>query len=412
MREVEDAFRRDAGAVMATLIRILGDFGQAEDALQDAFAAAIERWPREGVPQNPAAWITTAARRKAIDRLRRSNTRRRSQEALTALLELEQQEAAAQETEPMEPTTISDDRLRLIFTCCHPALSQPAQVALTLRTLCGLTTPQIARAFLVPEATLAQRLVRAKKKIRTAKIPYRVPPPEALGERLGSVLAVIYLVFNEGYWASRGDELIRVDLSAEAIRLGRLLNTLIRGVPEVTGLLALMLLHHARREARIDENGVLVTLEDQDRSVWHEAEMEEGRTLIRKALSAGRPGPYQLQAAIAAIHSDAATAEATDWVQIAGVYDALAQIQPTPVVALNRAAAVAMAFGPDRGLELIEPLSEALDGYCPLHAARADLLRRAGRLQQAAAAYARALELASNDATRRYLEQRLSEVAS
>ena len=413
MREaVEEAFRKDAGAVMATLIRILGDFDQAEDALQEAFATAIERWPKEGVPDNPAAWITTAARRRAIDRLRRQGTRRKSQDALTALVQLEQEAAEATDSDPMDPTSIGDDRLRLIFTCCHPALSQPAQVALTLRTLCGLSTPQIAHAFLVPEATLAQRLVRAKRKIRTAKIPYRVPARDALAERLSSVLAVIYLVFNEGYAASGGRDLLRVDLSAEAIRLARLVDELIGDAPEATGLLALMLLHDARRGARIDAEGNLVTLEDQDRTAWDQAQMEEGRRLTRRALARGRIGSYQLQAAIAAIHSEASTPENTDWPQIAEIYDALHQLHPTAVIALNRAAATAMATTPERGLELIEPLAETLDAYCPLHAARADLLRRIGRLQDAAAAYARAIELADNDPTRRYLERRLREVSS
>ncbi len=409
---VEEAFRSESGAVLATLIRVLGDFDRAQDALQDAFAIAIERWPTDGVPQNPAAWITTTARRRAIDRLRRVATARKSQQALTTLATLEREHAESLEADPMESGTINDDQLRLIFTCCHPALSQPAQVALTLHTLGGLSTPQIARAFLVPETTLAQRLVRAKKKIRAAKIPYRVPPVESLGERLASVLAVLYLVFNEGYAATGGESLIRLSLSAEAIRLARMLDGLIADEPEVKGLLALMLLHDSRREARVDERGDLVLLEAQDRRRWRQPQIEQGQALTRDALAKGRVGPYQLQAAIAAVHSEARSAECTDWLQIAQLYSELRRRQPTAVIALNHAVAVAMATEPEQGLKLMDPLREALDGYCPLHAARADLLRRSGRLQEAAAAYAQAIALADNDVTRRYLNKRLREVSS
>jgi RNA polymerase sigma-70 factor (ECF subfamily) len=389
---------------VATLIRVLGDFDLAEEAVQEAFVVALERWPRLGIPDNPGAWITTTARNKAIDRIRRERRLEEKREALARL------EALRPTEESVDTPTIGDDRLRLIFTCCHPALATEAQVALTLRTLAGLRTPEIARAFLVPEATMSQRLVRAKKKIKAARIPYRVPPDHDLPERLRSVLAVLYLVFNEGYAASAGDALVRRELCAEAIRLGRVLTELMPDEPEVLGLLALMLLQDSRREARVSPAGELILLEDQDRTRWDRAEIEEGMALLDRAFRMGVPGPYQLQAAIAANHARATRPEDTDWRRIATLYERLAAFQPSPVVELNRAVAVAMAYGPERGLELIEGVAEALDRYLHLHSARADLLRRLGRRDEAAAAYRRALDLAGNDVERRFLERRLAEV--
>ena len=383
---------------MAVLTRVFGDIDTAEDAVQDAFAEAARRWPAAGLPPSPAGWIITTARNRAIDRLRRE-TARDAKQAQAALLHAQEQ--------PAEESPVRDDRLRLIFTCCHPALGTAARVALTLRLLGGLTTAEIARAFLVPEPTMAQRLVRAKAKIRDAGIPYRIPAEADLPARLSGVLAVVYLIFNEGYTASSGEALARADLCAEAIRLGRLLARLMPDEPEVLGLLALMLLHDARRGARLDAQGELVLLEDQDRSRWDAARVAEGRRVLDRALPLGRPGPYQLQAAIASLHLEAET----DWTQIALLYGRLECFTPSPVVELNRAVAVAMAEGPERGLELIDSIG-GLDGYRHLHSARADLLRRLGREPEAAESYRRALELATQPAERAFLERRLAEVRS
>jgi len=386
------------------MIRVLGDFDLAEDAVQDAFAQALRVWPERGIPNNPGAWITTTARNRAIDRLRRERTLREKTGQLGAIEALES--LGGDET---DVSGIPDDRLRLIFTCCHPALRMDARVALTLRTLGGLTTGEIARAFLVPEPTMAQRLVRAKHKIRGAAIPYRVPPAELLPERLPGVLAVLYLVFNEGYAATSGP-LVRTDLCDEGIRLARVLVTLMPNEPEAAGLLALMLLQHSRREARSGPSGQMILLEVQDRARWDHAMIDEGLAILDGALVARRPGPYQLQGAIAALHARAPRPEDTDWPQIAALYDRLAETSPSPVVELNRAVAVAMADGPERGLALFVPLEGELDGYHLFHAARADLFRRLERNEDAAAAYRRALELVTNPQQRSYLERRLAEV--
>ena len=409
---VERVFKEERGRILATLIRVLGDIDLGEEALAAALEAALVQWPEEGTPANPRAWLIRAARNKAIDRMRR----RALFEAKQA--EMEAEAALAMEREDAaldfdDEVSVPDDRLRLIFTCCHPALAVEAQVALTLRTLCGLETEAIARAFLVPAPTMAQRLVRAKAKIREARIPYRLPDAAELPERLDAVLAVVYLVFNEGYAASSGAALIRRELCAEAIRLGRLLVELLPAETEPRGLLALMLLTDARRDARVDAAGELVLLEDQDRARWDRGAIGEGLALVDAALHAGPPGSYTLQAAIAGVHARAARAEETDWREIAALYAVLRSAHPSGVVALNHAAAVAMAEGPEAGLRLMDALAAdgALAGYHLLPAARADLLRRLGRLPEAAAAYREALALVGNDADRRFLERRLAQVA-
>ena len=401
------AFREEGPAVIATLARhVGGDVGLAEDAVQDALVAALVTWPRDGVPRAPGAWITTAARRKAIDRLRRERTLADRTAVLAHLLDLERDPEEDDGTMPGTP--MQDDRLRLVFTCCHPALAIEARVALSLRLLGGLTTAEIARAFMVPEPTMAQRLVRAKRKIAGAHIPYRIPEPHELPDRMAGVLAVLYLVFNEGYAASAGAALVREDLCAEAIRLARLLATLMPDDAEALGLLALMLLHDARRPGRVDGAGRYVPLDEQDRGSWDRAAIAEGTAALDLALRLRRPGPYQLQAAISALHAGAPTAQATDWTQIAALYGELARIAPSPVVEVNRAVAVGMGRGPLAGLDVLAPLlgDPRLSAYQPLHAARAELLRRTGRTDEARAAVTRAIELTANEVERAELERR------
>ena len=408
---IEKVFREEYGRIIATLIRLTGSFDRAEEAVQEAFTSAAASWPTDGVPRNPGAWLTTVAHRKVVDSIRRDKTREAKQS------QLEYETERLQIDDPLEAANgeeYPDDRLRLIFTCCHPSISQENQVALTLRTLGGLTTGEIARAFLLPEATLAQRLVRAKTKIRLAGIPYEVPAIEVIGERLQAVSSVIYLIFNEGYSATSGDSLLRRDLCAEAIRLGRLICALMPDEPENLGLLSLMLLQDSHRNARIDATGELVTLEEQDRTLWDQDEMSEGLSLIEQALRIRRVGPYQLQAAIAAVHVEAKTAAETDWAQIAALYQELKRFIPSAIIALNHAAAVAMSGRLEDGLKLVDQSNDSgvLDSYFSYHAARADLLRRLNRSDDAREAYTRALELTTNQVERKYVMKRLRELQS
>jgi len=423
--DLEQIYREESGRILATLIRLLGDFDLAEETLQEAFATALEQWPQQGIPVNPRAWLISTAHHKGVDLMRRRMRFDAKRGELEHLAELEQQLADAEEdmlrhgddpahNSPKHDDPVDDDRLRLIFTCCHPALVLEAQVALTLRTLCGLSTEQIARGFLVPTATMAQRLVRAKLKIRDANIPYRVPPEQELAERVDAVMLVVYLVFNEGYSASSGDTVVRHELCVEAIRMGRLICELLPLQNEARALLALMLLQNSRRAARIARDGEIALLEEQDRSLWSQEEIREGLAFVESALRAGAAGPYALQAAIAAVHTRAARAEDTDWAQITGLYQVLMRVQPSPVVELNHAAAVAMWKGPSAGLLLLDGLETRteLREYYLLPAARGDLLRRSQQWPKAAHSYRKALALVSNDAERRFLSRRLAEAES
>jgi len=405
--DFEKLHREESGRILATLIGLLGDFDLAEEMLQEAYAVALQKWPSDGTPANPRAWLISTARHKAIDRLRRDQRFERKSEEMAKTAEI-----AAQPEGDREEEMFADDRLRLIFTCCHPALPLEARVALTLRTVCGITTEEISRAFLVPLATMAQRLVRAKGKIREAGIPYRVPLPEELRERLDGVLLVVYLIFNEGYLASSGDALIRRELCAEAIRLGRVLCGLLQKQAEAQALLGLMLLQDSRRDARVSAQGELVLLEEQDRGLWHGEQIQEGTELVKSALRRGAAGAYALQASIAALHANAKTAKDTDWPQIAALYDALLRMHTSPVIEVNRAVAVAMARSMEEGLALLDELErrEELKEFHLLPAARADLLRRLGRKGEAADAYRQALSLATNDIERRFLRRRLAEM--
>ena len=403
----ESVFREESGKIIAALIRISGSFDRAEDAVQEAFASALAAWPKTGIPSNPGAWMMTTAHRKLIDQVRRDQTVRDKEDSVR--YEIEAFKPPNQIELEDDPVHLPDDRLRLIFTCCHPALNQESQIALTLRTLGGLSTPEIAKAFLLPEPTLAQRLVRAKRKIQEARIPYEVPDSERLPERLASVQAVIYLIFNEGYAAASGQQLIRTDLCAEAIRLGRVLKDLMPKDAGNLGLLALMLLHDSRREARM-RNGQLVTLEEQDRSLWDQNEIAEGLALVEQAFAIDPAGPYQLQAAIASLHAESRTPQETDWRQIAGLYERLLELNPSPVIALNHAVAVAMSAGLEDGLKRIDALgaSGELESYYLFHAARADIFRRLNRLKEAAGAYRKALALATNNIEQEFLRRRLA----
>jgi len=400
--EIDSLYRKESRRVLATLIRLLGDFERAEEALHDAFRAAVEKWPVEGIPQNPVSWLVSAGRFKSIDKQRRDARFEHLEDRPDVSESLADQSTPLDEQELLE-----DDRLRLVFTCCHPAIAPDAQVALTLREVCGLATEEIAAAFLMPAPTLAQRIVRAKNKIRDANIPYEVPAREDLPARLESVLRVIYLVFNEGYLASSGESATRADLSAEAIRLGRLVLELLPE-PEVRGLLALMLLHESRREARADAAGELILLDEQDRTRWNQAYIREGAALVRDALSTPRAGPYAIQAAIAAVHAEAETPEDTDWREIVGLYDVLLALSPSPIVELNRAVAISMRDGPEAGLRALSRLGDELDGYQLAHAARADFCRRLGRHADARKAYQRAIDLTAQGPARRFLEKRLA----
>jgi RNA polymerase sigma-70 factor (ECF subfamily) len=410
-RALDRIFRAESGPVLATLIRVLGDFQLAEDALSDALTAALETWPRDGMPGSPGAWLTTTARRKAVDRLRHLRIIDAKSSELALSLRLDQEVRGPPDDLDVSP--VPDDQLRLIFTCCHPALAREAQVALTLRTLGGLSVAEIARAFLVNDATIAQRLARAKQKIARAKIPYEIPDRESLAPRLQPVLSVLYLVFNEGYLASSHHELVRGDLVADALRLARGLAALLPEEPEPKGLLALMLLHDSRREARVSDQGELVLLEDQDRTRWNRPQIEEGIRLVEEALRMRRPGSYQVQAAIAAVHAEATRAADTDWRQIAVLYEQLLRYERTPVIELNRAVAVSFAVGPEAGLALLEGIesTEALEQYGPFYLARADMFRRLGRIADARNCYQRALSFAKNDQVRRFIERRLQDSA-